>query len=229
MQQQLFKVRDKRNKGWFWIENEYFNGFGKILGANAIAVYVALCRHADGDQKCFPSQELLAEEIKVSKRTIIKILKQFEKHKIIEITKERYNGKWINNTYWLLDKSEWVYPSEIVSLGNQVQKMTQPSANNDKNQVQPVHTNNTHINNTHNKGGAFSPPSLLEVKNYCDERKNNVDAENFINFYESKGWVVGKTKMKSWRAAVRTWEGRDKKVDNNEEFITPSYAKGWIK
>lgn len=52
----------------------------------------------------------------------------------------------------------------------------------------------------------FNIPSIEEVKTYCLERKNKVDPEAFINFYESKGWMIGKNKMKDWRAAVRTWE-----------------------
>jgi len=55
----------------------------------------------------------------------------------------------------------------------------------------------------------FTPPTLEEVKAYCIERKNKVDAEKFIDFYESKGWMVGKNKMKSWEASVRTWEKKD--------------------
>ena len=52
----------------------------------------------------------------------------------------------------------------------------------------------------------FKPPTLDEVKAYCLERKNQVDPEAFFNFYESKGWMVGKNKMKDFKAAVRTWE-----------------------
>lgn len=52
----------------------------------------------------------------------------------------------------------------------------------------------------------FKPPTLDEVKEYCFERNNNVDAETFIDFYTSKDWYVGKNKMKDWKAAVRTWE-----------------------
>lgn len=52
----------------------------------------------------------------------------------------------------------------------------------------------------------FSPPDIQDVKAYCMERKNNVDPERFIDFYEAKGWMVGKNKMKDWRAAVRNWE-----------------------
>lgn len=52
----------------------------------------------------------------------------------------------------------------------------------------------------------FISPSFNDVLNYCIERKNDVDPNKFINFYESKGWMVGKNKMKDWKAAVRNWE-----------------------
>ena len=55
----------------------------------------------------------------------------------------------------------------------------------------------------------FTPPTLEEVKEYCAERKNNVDPERFIDFYSSKNWMVGKNKMADWKACVRTWEKRD--------------------
>jgi len=56
------------------------------------------------------------------------------------------------------------------------------------------------------KNSHFVPPSLEEVKVYCAERHNQVDASKFIDFYTSKGWMVGKNKMKEWKACVRTWE-----------------------
>ena len=58
------------------------------------------------------------------------------------------------------------------------------------------------------KGKRFKAPTLEEVQEYCDERGNNIDPQAFIDFYEAKGWMVGKNKMKDWRACVRTWEGR---------------------
>jgi hypothetical protein len=73
-------------------------------------------------------------------------------------------------------------------------------------------SNNTSINNklTVSNKRRFKKPTLEEVTIYCKERNNNVSAETFINFYESKDWYVGKNKMKSWKAAVRNWESRDK-------------------
>ena len=52
----------------------------------------------------------------------------------------------------------------------------------------------------------FKAPNIEEIKSYCQTRNNKVDAIRFLNFYESKGWMIGKNKMKSWQAAVRTWE-----------------------
>ena len=56
----------------------------------------------------------------------------------------------------------------------------------------------------------FQKPTVDEVRAYCQERKNNVDPETFVDFYESKNWMIGKNKMKDWKAAVRTWERSDK-------------------
>lgn len=77
------------------------------------------------------------------------------------------------------------------------------------------HTNNNElimINNENKKdmdanaSKRFVKPTVEQVLEYCQERKNNVDAEKFINFYESKGWKIGANSMKNWKAAVHTWE-----------------------
>ena len=56
----------------------------------------------------------------------------------------------------------------------------------------------------------FIPPTVDEVRDYCQERGNCVDPQRFVDYYRSNGWMVGKTKMKDWKAAVRTWEQREK-------------------
>lgn len=55
----------------------------------------------------------------------------------------------------------------------------------------------------------FTAPSVAEIAAYCVERKNNINAQRFFDFYESKGWRVGNQPMKNWKAAVRTWEQSD--------------------
>lgn len=60
---------------------------------------------------------------------------------------------------------------------------------------------------TPKKSSKFIPPTLEEVQSYCKERNNTVDAERFIDFYTSKNWMVGKNKMRDWKAVIRsTWE-----------------------
>lgn len=70
------------------------------------------------------------------------------------------------------------------------------------------------------KNTAFVKPTLDEVKNYCLERNNSVDPGSFIDFYESKGWLIGKNHMKDWKAAVRTWEKRNKGESNDRVLGT---------
>ena len=55
----------------------------------------------------------------------------------------------------------------------------------------------------------FIPPTVEEVREYCLERGNKIDPEYFVAFYESKGWMVGKNKMKNWKMAIITWEKND--------------------
>ena len=59
---------------------------------------------------------------------------------------------------------------------------------------------------TTTKRKRFEKPTLSQITQYCLERNNNVNAEQFYDYYESNGWKVGKNSMKDWKAAVRTWE-----------------------
>ncbi len=54
--------------------------------------------------------------------------------------------------------------------------------------------------------GNFIPPLIDEIKDYCNSRKNSVDPQKWHDWYSAKGWMIGKNKMKDWKAAVRTWE-----------------------
>jgi hypothetical protein len=72
----------------------------------------------------------------------------------------------------------------------------------------------------------FRKPSIAEIKGYCSEHKYNIDAESFFNFYESNGWMVGKNKMKNWKAGIRTWDQREKeKSKTNPEVYHNKASK----
>lgn len=75
---------------------------------------------------------------------------------------------------------------------------------------------------TTTKRKRFEKPTLSEIEQYCIERNNNVNAEQFYDYYESNGWKVGKNSMKDWKAAVRTWERseyRNVKVSKKQQAI----------
>ena len=81
--------------------------------------------------------------------------------------------------------------------------------------VQHTNIENKYTNNNslYKKSSSHvQKPSLDEIRQYCISRSNKVDPEQFFNFYESKGWIIGKSPMKDWRAAVRTWEKREKEI-----------------
>jgi hypothetical protein len=73
----------------------------------------------------------------------------------------------------------------------------------------PNNKDNKDNKDNKNISNGFTPPTLEEIQAYCKERNNKVDAERWIDFYSSKGWMIGKNKMRDWKAAVRTWEKND--------------------
>ena len=72
----------------------------------------------------------------------------------------------------------------------------------------------------------FTPPTLDDVLAYVRERGSDVDPQRFLDFYASKGWMVGKNPMKDWKAAVRTWEKREDTGNNSNP--TPG-NNAWMK
>ena len=80
---------------------------------------------------------------------------------------------------------------------------------------------NTNVSNTDIQPATekrFKVPTLDEVKAYCQERKNNIDPERFIDYYTAKGWKIGKQPMKDWKACVRTWEKTRKKKNEPDRY-----------
>lgn len=63
----------------------------------------------------------------------------------------------------------------------------------------------------------FTPPTLEQVTAYCLERGNCIDPQRFIDYYTSNGWMVGKNRMKDWKAAVRTWERKEQRSPRKSE------------
>lgn len=117
-----------------------------------------------------------------------------------------------NMIYDIYEKPMCDFPTlEKPTLENQPQLNT--------NIIKDLNNKKENINNKLFIQKKFKKPTLDEVQEYCRERNNTVDAEYFIDYYESKGWLVGKTKMKDWKAAIRLWERKNnKKVDRQKEI-----------
>lgn len=156
MANQTFRVRDLRIKEKFFLDDAYVNGWAKYLKPFALAVYVSLCRHADKEQSAFPSQDTIAKEHGISRRTVIDKLQLLQQLNIIRFEKVRSKkGKWLNNTYYLLDKSLWKNPCANPAHGLSKCKKQQD-------RVQPLHTKDFPLKVSHHIG-LKSQPKRKEI------------------------------------------------------------------
>ena len=164
--------------------------YNKKLTPNAKLLYAEITALCNMNGKCTASTQYFCNLYEVSKVSIQKWLKILQDHNYIKRV----------NIYKLGSKQ---IEARVITLVNIPSK--------------EKFTDNTNINITNtnltdsNKKAFFKKPTLDEVKDYCILRKNNIDAEAFIDFYESKNFMIGKNKMKDWKAAVRTWERREVK------------------
>ena len=71
----------------------------------------------------------------------------------------------------------------------------------------------------------FTQPTREEVQQYITEQGYHVDADRFVDYYTSNGWMVGKNHMKDWKAAVRTWERKSKQTENETNNIFQQIAE----
>lgn len=115
--------------------------------------------------------------------------------------------------------------SNMASLPHHVTVMT-PSCSNhdtimqDKNRLEEIREDESILDtDAGSKTKRFVPPTVDEVKAYCLERNNNIDAQYFCDYYESKGWMIGKNKMKDWKCSVRTWERNNFNAGRSTTFV----------
>ena len=158
------EIRDLRQKEKLIIDDEYLNGYAKLCGINASGVYMALCRHADKDQTCFPSKKLIAKELSISERSVYTALKTLSEWNIIEITNQgrKDDGSFRNNIYSLIDKKYW--KNKPQANGAVGKKRHSPQANDDIHRRQLLPNKETHIKETHKKESDFKKslaPSLV--------------------------------------------------------------------
>lgn len=161
-----FEVRDLRIKEKFFIDDLYLNGYAKRCGVYATGVYVSLCRHANKEQKCFPSQSKIAEELSISTKQVSRSIKKLEE---LNIIKKIRVGKKLNNRYLLLDKSEWSNSP-----------ITKDYKSNQYRTNSPLHSNDTQLNDTQKK------EMIYLLKNWNERQSSpiiNFRPENIVNKY----------------------------------------------
>ena len=86
----------------------------------------------------------------------------------------------------------------------------EPQIRIDKNRLDKNRLDNEREADKPPRAPAFKPPTVEEIAEYCRERNNGIDAQAFFDFYAGTNWFRGKTKIKDWKACVRTWERRDR-------------------
>jgi hypothetical protein len=171
--------------------------YSKKLTPNSKLLYAEITALCNMNGKCNASTQYFCKLYEVSRVSIQKWLKILEDNNYIKrVNIYKQGSKEID--------------TRVITLVNTPSKEMFTDNTNTK-----VYTN---INLTDsNKKARFKKPNLYEIKNYCILRKNNIDAETFIAFYESKDWMIGKNKMKNWKQAIVTWEKRDK---NNPQTMS---------
>ena len=116
-----------------------------------------------------------------------------------------YITDWSTNNQIRKDRYQpSIYKNLLVKLGDGNQRSTQYRLGKDS--LGKVSTGEENKAATPPRAKRFNPPTLAEVQAYVLERQSPVDPQGFIDFYESKGWLVGKTPMKDWKAACRNAE-----------------------
>ena len=166
------------------------------LRANTKLMYAEITALCNMNGKCFASNKYFSNLYDVSKGSISGYINELVKFGYIktEFT-DKEGSKEIENRYIK------ILSGGISEKDNALYLKTEQNNNT---------SNNNNLTDS-NKKALFKKPTLDEVKNYCILRKNNIDAEAFIDFYESKDWMIGKNKMKNWKHAIVTWEKREYK------------------
>lgn len=183
---------DRIVKG-IWIPIEIWQN--RSLSWNEKILLMEIDSFTAKDRECYISNEYIAELLGVSVSWASKCLSHLLELGLVRVVKFDGRKRYVESTI-------------------QFKADLNESSMQDGTKV-PYTNNNEYINNNNSlykKSSRFQKPTIEEIRQYCLEKGYNVDAEQFFNFYESKGWVVGKSSMKNWRAAVSTWNKREKEI-----------------
>ena len=213
-------MEERKFKG-IWIPKEIWTTDELTLQEKVMLVEIDSLD--DEEHGCYASNKYFSDFFKLTTQRVSQIINSLSTKGFISITYE-YQGKEIERRTLKINRPP--YPEiDVSNKFDRYQENFKEGIKNIKEGYQEnFKDNNTYINNTNNNKKEinkenFKKPTLEEVQEYCRERGNTIDAEYFIDYYESKGWLVGKTKMKDWKAAIRLWEKKEtKKIDKQKEI-----------
>lgn len=166
---------------------------------------ILLADIANEHGQCYPSIGYLAQCASCSPSTIKKALSELRDLGLLDIQERRIDGTSLTNIYTLtLNEGGCVTTPPVASKPTPSRAVTPRGSAGNYNT--PTYTpNNTNSNK-------FTKPTLADITAFIMQNSYNVDAANFFDYYESNGWMVGKSKMKDWKATVRRWS-RNNKTD----------------
>ena len=176
--------------------------YSKALTPNAKLLYAEITALCNMNGKCTASTEYFCRLYEVSRVSIQKWLKNLEDNNHIR----RVN---------IYKQGSKEILTRVITLVNTPSKEKFTDNTN-------INITNTNLTDSNTKVG-FVKPSIIDIKEFCKERKNNVDCETFFNFYESKDWYIGQNKMKNWKACVITWEKSRNNKNNTNDRSTPHF------
>jgi len=188
-----------------WIPKEVW--LNKELSLTEKALLAEIDSFTGEGKAFYKSNDTIQEEYKVSRPTISKSLKKLEGMGFIKI---EFDGRRRKVTYQA-DRKNFTGRGKD-SYGQTVNNLRAAGKNSTS-----INTVKEQVKEQVKKNRGFTPPKLEECMCTFEEAGSTTDeGEKFFNFYTSKGWMVGKSKMKDWKAAARNWIKRN----NNEQRNT---------
>lgn len=169
------------------------------LAGNDLLVYAVINSYSHGEQGCFyGSRDTLCDMTGAAARTIDDVLSRLLSKGLVKKMRIEVEGHKVL-AYSVIDEAQ--------NLRSEKRRICEKKAQNLRadNKIY-INTEREIKARTREKSVPFTAPTVAEVAAYCRERRNNIDPEEFVAHYESNGWVVGKAPMKSWKAAVVSWE-----------------------
>lgn len=193
----MAKFRVEKTKNYTVMANYFFRD--KRLSWKAKGLLAQMMSLPDDWDYSLDGLVTLATDGASATRTALKELETFG---YLRRQQVRDNGRIIDWEYLIFEQPQCGFPLvENQQVGNP-QVGNQRQLNNNK-------LNTKELSTKEQKGKAFVPPSEAEVEAYCKERNNKINSGQFIDYYTSNGWKVGRTQMRDWKAAIRNWERRD--------------------